>query len=392
MLALGEYPDMGLADAREALSAARALVAKGVNPAHERKAAKFARITEGGNTFRAVALEWMEQLRAKGRTPYYMRQIESAFAADVFPAIGALPIRDVSAAHLLRIIKGVEKRGAEVTALNIRQWCSAVFRYAVATLRADSDPAAALKGAVHRPRTEHHAHLTPKELPAFLKALEAYRERGQPQTVIALRLLLLLFVRPGELRAAKWHEFDLDEAEWRIPGERMKMREPHLVPLPPQAVELLRELHTITGTSEWLFPNARDPRKPMTGTTTNRALEYMGYGGRVSSHGFRGTASTVLNEAGYREDVIERQLAHKPRNTVRASYNHAQYLPERRQMLQDWADMVSAWAAGAKVIPGKFGQSPDEPKDEAWTLYRARRGGTDATVYTIDELKEGKQS
>jgi integrase len=171
----------------------------------------------------------------------------------------------------------------------------------------------------------------------------------------------------------------------------MKMREPHIVPLPRQAVKLLRELQTITGIREHLFPNLRNPKRPMTNTTTNRALEYMGYAGLVSSHGFRGTASTVLNEMGYHSDVIERQLAHKPRNAIRAAYNHAELLPERRQMLQDWADMIDAWQQGAKVIPGKFGQSADEPKgDEAWTIYRARRAGTVAQVIDINPLERNK--
>lgn len=372
MLALGEYPAVSLADARKARDDARTLVKAGIHPSHARQADKARQIAANADTFEAVAREWIDQLEAKGRTAKYVAQVRRDLETDVFPTIGALPCRAVTPAHLLAIIKRVEKR-APVTAMNLRQWCGAIFRFAIATLRADTDPASALKGAIHRPKVEHHKPLSRNEIPKFLKALAGYR--GNRATAIALRLLLLLWVRPSELRLAEWAEFDLDESLWRIPAERMKMREPHTVPLPPQAVALLRELKTITGGRGWLFPNTRNPQTYMTGTTTNRALEYLGYGGRFSSHGFRSTASTILNEMGYRPDVIERQLAHKERNQVRAAYNRAQYLPERRQMLMDWADMIDAWETGSNVIPGKFVAEADEV---AWAMYRARtKNGTD---------------
>jgi integrase len=212
----------------------------------------------------------------------------------------------------------------------------------VATLRADADPATALKGAIHRPKVEHRKPLSSDQIAAFVKALDTYG--GYRTTIIALRLMLLTFVRTVELRAANWAEFDLDHAEWRIPAERMKMRESHIVPLSRQAVELLCELHTLTGGQRWLFPNYRRPKTCMTATTLNRALERMGLNGKnsigFSAHGFRATASTILNETGFRPDVIERQLAHKERNKVRASYNQAEYLKERRAMMQQWAEMV----------------------------------------------------
>ena len=262
--------------------------------------------------------------------------------ADVFPFVGKLPIRSVSAAHLLEVLNRIEGRGAATVALLVRQWSSAVFRYAVATLRADADPAAALKGAIQRPRVQHHKPLTREQIGEFSKALEQYG--GYRTTVIALRLMLLTFVRTVELRKAEWHEFDLDRAEWRIPAERMKMRESHIVPLSAQAVELLRELNTHTGGRRLLFPNLRKPNECMTATTLNRALERMGFNGKdsigFSAHGFRATASTMLNEMGCRADVIERQLAHAERNKVRASYNQAEYLDERRQMMQAWADDI----------------------------------------------------
>jgi integrase len=345
VFAIGEYPAVGLADARTIRASARELVKQGIHPAHDRNASKVAQIAENANTFKAVALEWIEQRRGKW-TSYYFRQIDRFLNADVFPYIGNLPIRNVTAAHLLEIVKRIEKRGAETVALMVRQWCSAIFRYAVATLRADVDPAAALKGAIHRPKIEHRKPLTRDQIKAFVKALDGYA--GYRTTVIALRLMLLTFVRTVELRGALWAEIDLDRAEWRIPAERMKMREPHIVPLSRQVVELLRELHTFTGGRGMLFPNYRNPKTCMTATTLNRALERMGFNGKdsigFSAHGFRATASTILNEIGFRPDVIERQLAHAERNKARASYNQAEYLEERRAMMQQWADLTDEMA------------------------------------------------
>ena len=349
--AIGAYPQVGLAEARTARDEARKLVKQGIHPAHERQAQQAAQVAENANTFEAVAREWIDK-KKPGWTPYYLRQVERFLAADVFPYIGTLPIRNVTAAHLLEIVRRVEGRGAETVAVLLRQWASAIFRYAVATLRADADPAAALKGAIHRPKVKHHRPLSRNQIVDFAKALDRYG--GYRTTVIALRLMLLTFVRTVELRAAEWDEIDLDRAEWRIPAERMKKREPHLVPLCRQAVELLRELHTFTGGRTFLFPNYRNPKTCMTATTLNRALERMGFNGKdsvgFSAHGFRATASTILNEMGYRSDVIERQLAHAERNKVRASYNQAEYLEERRTMMQQWADYLDNLEAGAEVI------------------------------------------
>lgn len=346
LFALGAYPETGLAQARVEVEQARRLVAKGVHPVRHRQTERARSAAEARNTFEAVAREWMEKHRARW-SAYYARQVERFLEGDVFPRVGALPIRKVSAAQLLAIVRGVEERGAETVALLIRQWCSAIFRYAVATLRADSDPAAALKGALHRPPVRHHRPLGRKEIPGLLEKLEGFG--GYRATQIALRLLLLTFVRPVELRAAQWPEFDLEAAEWRIPPERMKMKREHIVPLSHQALALLSELRELTGGGRLLFPNHRRPRTHMGPTTLNRALERLGYGGRFSSHGFRATASTALNEMGFNPDWIERQLAHAPRNKVRASYNQALYLPERRKMMQQWADTLDALAGGAKV-------------------------------------------
>lgn len=340
-----------LLEARTERDKCRGLVKQGIHPAHNRQAQRVAQVAENANTFEAVAREWIEQRKPKW-TPYYLRQVEGFLEADAYPYIGTLPMRSIMAAHLLEIIKRVEKRGAATVAILLRQWASAIFRYAVATLRADSDPAAALRGAIHKPKVEHHKPLARKDIPEFINALESYG--GYRTTVIAMRLLMLTFVRTVELRAAEWKEFDMDAAEWRIPAERMKMREPHIVPLSAQAVELLRELQTLTGGQRLLFPNYRRPKACMTATTLNRSLERMGYGGRFSAHGFRATASTMLNELGYRSDLIERQLAHAERNKVRASYNQAEYLTERKEMMQAWANLINEMAKpDSKVTPIK---------------------------------------
>lgn len=341
IFAIGDYPRIGLAEARGERDKARELVRQKVHPAHNRQAERLTASSANTNTFEVVAREWIAKKSIKW-TPYYLRQVERFLAADVFPFVGKFPIRNVTAAHLLEIIRRIEARDAHSVALLIRQWSSAIFRYAVATLRADNDPAAALKGAIHRPKIEHHKPLSRSQIAEFTQALNQYG--GYRTTVIALKLILLTFVRTVELRKASWSEFDLERGEWRIPAERMKMRVAHIVPLSRQALALLQELQTYTGQRAMLFPNYRNPNECMTPTTLNRALERMGFNGKdsigFSAHGFRATASTILNEMGYRSDVIERQLAHAERNKVRASYNQAEYLAERREMMQVWADMI----------------------------------------------------
>jgi len=354
VFAVGEYfkdrkrvGHVSLENARMERDSARALVKQGIHPAHHRQAERLVTHAANANTFESVAREWIAK-KKPGWTSYYLRQVERTLGADVFPYIGKLPIGSVKAAHLLELLRRVEGRGAETVALLVRQWTSAIFRYAVSTLRADGDPAAALKGAIHRPKVEHRKPLSRDQISDFLKALDSYG--GYRTTVIALRLMLLTFVRTAELRGASWAEVDLLRAEWRIPAGRMKMREAHLVPLSEQVLALLQELHTHTGGRQWLFPNYRNPKTHMSATTLNRALERMGFTGKdgigFSAHGFRATASTILNEQGFRSDVIERQLAHAERNKTRASYNQAEYLDERRRMLQHWADFVDEISRG----------------------------------------------
>jgi integrase len=347
---IGEYPLVSLSEARRSREWAREQVKQGLNPTHAMEAERMRRMGEHANTFELVAREWIEQNKAHWSADY-LRQVETFMKRDVFPKIGALPIRLVTAAHLLEIIRQVEKRGAQSIAVLIRQWSGQIFRFAVATLRADSDPAAALAGAIKRAPVRNNPPLSKDEIPKFLELTGSYG--GYRGTVIALKLMLYTFVRTVELRKAEWVEFDLDAVEWRVPRERMKMAkkmkagESHIVPLSRQAVELLRELHTLSGGRPYLFPNLRTPNTCMTATTINRALERMGYLGKFSGHGFRSTASTLLHEMGWRSKVIDRQLAHAERNKVRAAYNHAEYMPERREMMQAWAD----WVDGLKPNP-----------------------------------------
>jgi len=351
---IGTFPAVSFLDARVERDNARVLVKQGINPAHDRQSQKVAQVESNANSFIAVAKGWIDQRKQKW-TPRYLRQIENTLADDVYPFVGNLPMRSITAAHLLSIIKRVEKRDAACVAILIRQWLSAIFRYAAAHLLTDSDPAAMLKGAIDRPKVKHHQPLTKKDFPRFITALEKYG--GYRTTVIALKLLMLTFVRTAELRGAKWKEFDLNIAEWRIPAERMKMREPHIVPLSQQAIELLLELQTFTGSDGFLFSNYRRPKTCMAVTTLNRALESMGYGGKFSAHSFRSTASTMLNEMHYSTDYIERQLAHKETNKTRAAYNQAEYLPERKEMMQTWANLIDAMAKPiSKVTPIKHGK------------------------------------
>lgn len=340
--AIGAYPDVSLADARAERDVAREHVRAGRHPSHVRQTEKATQLAENRNTFKVVAEEWIED-RLGQRSQTYRDQCRRAFANDVYPAIGRMPMREITAAQVLAILRKMDGRGATTLALQVRQWISAVFRFGVATLRADADPAAALKGAIQRKAINHSQPMSREQLGEYLAAVDRYK--GHRGTVIALKLLPMLFTRTGELRCARWSEFDLDKALWEIPAERMKMRRKHLVPLPDQAVELLRELRKITA-GELLFPGLRDPSRPISPTTLNRALEYLDMKG-WHCHDFRATASTHLYEMGrWRAEVIELQLAHVERNRVRAAYNHAQYLDERREMMQVWADFLSEiWAS-----------------------------------------------
>jgi integrase len=352
LFAIGAYPDVSLSDARAAMSKAKAQVKEGINPNHTRHAERLVTRTARGNTFESIAIEWIAKNKPSWSVTYH-RQVEKMLSANVYPEIGKLPIRSVNSAHLLSIIRTVEGRGASNVALLIRQWSSAIFRYATLTLRADFDPAAALRGAIHLPKTKHHKPLNRTQATELMMKLTAYT--GMPETVIAIKLLAITFLRTGELRKAKWADIDFEAARWNVPADMMKKRRPHIVPLSTQALAMLQQLQQLTGHREHLFPNRRRPTDCITSTTINRVLERLGFSGKgtrgFSGHGFRATASTMLNELGYRTDVIEKQLAHEESDRVRASYNQADYLSERVEMMQQWSDIFDGFSNGSNVVP-----------------------------------------
>ena len=289
------------------------------------------------NSFETIAHEWHHSRLEKWK-PKHAVNILRRLENDIFPALGARAINEIKAPELLSVLREIESRGAIDIAHRTLQICGQIFRYGIVTGRNDRDIAADLRGALKTRKSENYTRLEAKELPEFLDRLENYD--GDLQTKLALKFTLLTFVRTGEVRGAKWTEFDLDKKEWRIPASRMKMSEMHIVPLSTQTIAVLKELQLITGNYEHLFPNRNKPITFISENTMLYVLYRLGYHSRATVHGFRATASTILNEHGFRPDVIERQLAHSERNKVRASYNHAQYLPERREMMQWWGDYL----------------------------------------------------
>jgi integrase len=326
LLALGVYPHINLADARERRAQARKLLATGSDPGEAKKEAKRLAILKTENSFEVVAREWLEKHKHEW-TPGHIRAKRVHLEKHILPKLGKRPVADITAPEVLSMLRVVEEKGTLDTARRLMQVTGQIFMYAIATGRAERNPVPDLRGALKAPVVKHRAFLSEKELPAYLQELESYD--GHPQTRLGLRLLLLTFVRTGELRGAEWKELDWDKAEWRIPAERMKMDELHIVPLSRQAIAVLRELEKSSGHRQYVFPNHHNPSTFMTENTMLFALYRMGYHSRATGHGFRSTASTVLNEHGFRSDVIERQLAHGERDKVRAAYNHAQYLAVR---------------------------------------------------------------
>lgn len=351
-LALGSYPVVTLAQARRARDDARDQLKTGLDPVAAKKLVKVAQVAARANNFEAVARAWFDHWKdnKSGRhADYVLRRLE----ADVFPVVGPRPIADITAPELLAMVKKIEARGAGDIAKRAWQTCGQIFRYAIAHGRAQRNPAADVRpsDALKARSKTHYARVESKELPELLRKIEAYR--GTPATRLAMKLMALTFVRTGELIAARWEEFDLEAAEWRIPAERMKMRTPHIVPLSVQAVDVLRSLEEIKGLSGLVFQGERDHEKPMSNGAILGALRRMGYAGRMTGHGFRGIASKILHELEYRHDIIELQLAHQERDQVSAAYNFATYLPQRRKMMQDWADHLDHLRLGAKIIPLK---------------------------------------
>lgn len=349
-VSLGTYPAVSLKEARLRREEARTMLRKGIEPSAARKAQKLAQAAQAADSFEAITREWMAQ-KAATWTSLYGKKVAVRLEANVFPWLGRRPIREVTALDLLAVLRRVEGRGAVDTAHRVQQYCSAVFRYAVATGRADADPSSALRGALKAVKVTHHPSIRGRgEVGGLLRAIDDYS--GDALTRYALRLAPLVFVRPGELRAAEWAEIDWDAAEWRIAPERMKMRAPHIVPLSRQALAILRDLEPLTGRGRFLFPSMRSSQRCMSENTLNAALRRMGYSKEeMTAHGFRSMASTMLNEMGWNRDAIERQLAHAERDAVRAAYNYAEHLPERRRMMQAWADCLEALCNGGKVTP-----------------------------------------
>ena len=360
LLSLGIYPDVPLAGrqdkktglwidgAREKRDHARKLLACKIDPAETRRAEKAAGAAAGQNTFEVIAREWHAKQSgswAKVTADAKLVRLE----ADLFPRIGSKPISDLNAPALLKVLQAVEGRGANEIARRVRQMLGQIFRYAISTGRISVNPTADLAGALPPANPIHHAAITePKAVGGLMRAIQDYQ--GEPVTRAALRFAPLVFVRPGELRAAEWKEFDLDQATWRIPGERMKMREAHFVPLSKQAVAILRDLSSHTGNGRFVFPSIRSRTRPMSENTVNAALRRLGYTkAEMTGHGFRSMASTLLNEQGWHRDAIERQLAHAERDSIRAAYNRAEHLPERKKMMQAWADYLDKLASGGKV-------------------------------------------
>ncbi|WP_174866678.1 tyrosine-type recombinase/integrase [Pectobacterium polaris] len=354
LLALGVYPDVSLADARAKRDEARKGIAGGIDPLEVKKEQKVEREAQVKNTFQEIALEW-HNMKVKKWSAGYASDILEAFNKDVFPFIGQRPVADIKPLELLNVLKKMEDRGATEKAKKVRQRCGEVFRYAIVTGRAEYNPAPDLTSAMQGHESTHYPFLTTEELPAFFKALAGYS--GSELMVLAARLLIITGLRTGELRGALWSEIDTKKALWEISAERMKMRRPHIVPLSMQALEIIEQIRAMTGQFPLLFPGRNDPSKTMSEASINQVFKRIGYTGRVTGHGFRHTMSTVLHEQGYNTAWVETQLAHVDKNAIRGTYNHAQYLDGRREMLQWYSDyMDSLESGGGNVVHGTFNQ------------------------------------
>ncbi len=347
----GSYPLVSLLEARKKRDELKKLLLEGLDPAKVKRQRSADGKFSLGDTFKEIADTWHKQW-SEVRSPRHAAYVQRRLEGDVFPVIGDLPIASLRPLDIVKVIKAIESRGAVDIAKRAYQTIGAICRYAVAHGLIDRDPTRDVKPSdilISR-RSTNYARVDARELPELLRAVEAYQ--GTPTTRLALKLMALTFVRTSELIAAKWVEFDFEEATWRIPPERMKMRTTHIVCLSRQAIETLRTLQMVSGDSELLFPGDRNRRKSISNNTLLKALERMGFKGRMTGHGFRGLASTVLHEQGFDHAHIEAQLAHQERNRVSASYNHALYLKQRAQMMQWWADYLDQ-AMGRNVVPLK---------------------------------------
>ncbi len=350
LMSFGKYPDVSLALARDRHAEARKLLATGVDPMAQRKIEKRVQKVSSENSFQSVYARWLEYWQ-EGKSPRHVDSVRRRMAADILPCLGARPIAKIEAPELVAMANAIQDRGARDIAKRALETVGQVFRYGIAHGFAMRNPATEIRPSdilKSIPKT-NYARIDAKELPALLRRIEVYQ--GKQVTRLAMKLMVMTFVRTTELIEAKWTEFDLENARWDIPAGRMKMRTPHIVPLARQALEVLEMLRELTGKGEWLFPGDFNAAQPMSNNTILKALERMGYKGRMTGHGFRGLASTILHEQGYPHDHIELQLAHAPRNAVSAAYNHALYLEPRAKMMQDWADFLERTQRGGKVLP-----------------------------------------
>ena len=358
LLALGSYPEMTLAAARERRKAARALLAGDRDPSEQKRLDKHAALTSSATTFALVAAELLEKKRRERKAPNTLAKLEWLHGLAV-AEIGHRPITEIVAPEILSVLKKVEQRGRLETAKRLRAVIGEVFRYAIATARASTDPTFALRGAISAPIVKHRAAITdPIQLGGLMRAIDSFL--GQPSTNAALKLMAYLFPRPGELRFAEWREFDLEKAVWTIPASRMKMRKEHRVPLPAQALAILKGLEAVTGGGKLVFPGygmsggegRRVEQRPISENTLNSALRRMGFGqDEMSSHGFRAAASTLLNESGrFSADAVERALAHQDPDAVRRAYARGEHWQERVTMAQWWADQLDAWRDGCAML------------------------------------------
>ncbi len=339
LLSFGDYPTLSLKDARERREAAKKLLAQGIDPSEHKREERKARLTAQRDSFQNIAREWHETRLAEF-SEKHRGTVMYRLGTYIFPGIGAKHIAKLDTQDILAVVKPLEQKGCYETSRRLLQIINQVFRYAIVTGRAKHNIAADLRGALRPRKVTHRAALVePIKVGQLLRDIDAYE--GYFPLICALKLAPLVFTRPTELRAAQWKEFDLDDKEWRIPAERMKMRRQHIVPLSTQAVSILEDLYDVTGDGTYLFPSTRTATRPISDATMLNALRRMGYQKQeMSVHGFRSIASTLLNELGYNRDWIERQLAHGETNGVRAAYNYAEYLPERRRMMQEWADYL----------------------------------------------------
>lgn len=351
-LSLGVYPKLSLRKARKKLHDAKELLANGIDPGLRKKEKKIAERQTGVENFEQLAREWFGK-KSGTWVERYSRTVMQRLELNVFPYIGHLRIDEITPPTLLSVLRRMENRGVHDTARRVRQICSKIFQYGIAVGLAERDPAADLKGALTAVKTNNMATIKePRRIGELMRAIDGYF--GSYITQCALKLAPLLFVRPGELRHMQWSEVDLDRALWRIPGEKMKMRGDHLVPLSSQAISILKDIaqltHELSGPG-YVFPSIRSNSRPMSENTINAALRRLGYTKEeMTGHGFRAMASTNLNEQGWRSEVIERQLAHAERNSVKAAYNHAEYLPERKKMMQHWSDYLDGLKTSSNIV------------------------------------------